>query len=49
MEEKAGFIWDDLNIVIKWTLDGIDNIIFFDKDYLYEKKFKKTTHAGTNY
>lgn len=36
-EDEGGLIWNDPDIGIKWPLDGIDNIIFSDKDKLWPR------------
>ncbi|ADK13617.1 dTDP-4-dehydrorhamnose 3,5-epimerase [Clostridium ljungdahlii DSM 13528] len=34
-EDEGGIIWNDTDINIKWPLEGIDNIIFSEKDKLW--------------
>ncbi|PRR81491.1 dTDP-4-dehydrorhamnose 3,5-epimerase [Clostridium luticellarii] len=36
-EDEGGLIWNDPDINIKWPLEGIDNIIFSEKDKLWPK------------
>ncbi|AGY76848.2 MULTISPECIES: dTDP-4-dehydrorhamnose 3,5-epimerase [Clostridium] len=34
-EDEGGIIWNDPDINIKWPLEGIDNIIFSERDKLW--------------
>lgn len=36
-EDEGGIIWNDPDIGIKWPLEGIDNVIFSEKDKLWPR------------